>query len=69
MNSTIQGILQKAVDGGRITPEEGLTLLQEADLLSLGDAANKICAPHGIKPWVTQLKISNKLAARRGDTS
>ena len=43
MNSTIQGILQKAVDGARITPEEGLTLLQEADLLSLGDAANKIC--------------------------
>ena len=43
MNSTIQGILQKAVDGVRITPEEGLTLLQEADLLSLGDAANKIC--------------------------
>lgn len=27
----------------RITPAEGLQLLQEADLLSLGDAANKIC--------------------------
>ena len=43
MNSTIQGILQKAVEGVRITPAEGLQLLQEADLLSLGDAANKIC--------------------------
>jgi cyclic dehypoxanthinyl futalosine synthase len=43
LNSTIQGILQKAVDGVRITHEEGLTLLREADLLSLGDAANKIC--------------------------
>ena len=39
----IAELLQKAIDGKRITPEEGLYLLEKADLLSLGDAANKIC--------------------------
>lgn len=43
MNSTIQGILQKAVEGERISPKEGLTLLERGDLISLGDAANRIC--------------------------
>lgn len=39
----IAEILQKAIDGIRITPDEGLTLLQKGDLLSLGEAANKVC--------------------------
>ena len=39
----IAELLQKAIDGKRITPEEGLYLLEKADLLSLGDAANNIC--------------------------
>ena len=39
----IAELLQKAIDGKRITPEEGLLLLEKADILSLGDAANKIC--------------------------
>lgn len=36
-------LLQKAIDGKRITLEEGLFLLEKADILSMGDAANKIC--------------------------
>lgn len=43
MISMIAELLQKAVSGKRITPEEGLLLLEKADFLSLGDAANKIC--------------------------
>lgn len=39
----IAELLQKAIDGKRLTPEEGLYLLEKAELLSLGDAANKIC--------------------------
>lgn len=39
----IAELLQKAIDGKRITLEEGLFLLEKADLLSMGDAANKIC--------------------------
>lgn len=33
-------ILRKAIDGGRIDDDEALTLLREADLLELGQAAN-----------------------------
>jgi len=36
---SVQAILDKAVDGKRITPEEGLLLLEKADLNSLGRAA------------------------------
>jgi len=43
LNFTIAELLQKAINGKRITPEEGLLLLEKADFLSLGDAANKIC--------------------------
>ncbi|NDH06967.1 dehypoxanthine futalosine cyclase, partial [bacterium] len=41
--SMIAEILQKAIDGIRITPDEGLTLLQKGDLLTLGEVANKVC--------------------------
>lgn len=38
----IDDILQKAVDGGRLTPREGLRLLRDAPLLDLGIAANAV---------------------------
>lgn len=39
----IAELLQNAIDGKKITFEEGLYLLEKGDLLSIGDAANKIC--------------------------
>ena len=35
-------LLQKAVDGGRLTPDEGLALLQSHDLHALGRAADAV---------------------------
>ena len=35
-------ILQSAVDGGRITPEQAILLFEKADLVDLADAADKI---------------------------
>lgn len=35
-------ILRKAVDGGRLTPDEGLTLFEDASLTELGRAANAV---------------------------
>jgi len=40
--TTAESILEKAVNGGRVTPEEGVRLLGEADLVALGAAADKI---------------------------
>lgn len=39
---TIQSILDKAVAGERITPEEGLTLLRSNDLAAIGGAADAV---------------------------
>src|SRR5438045_8357386 len=38
----IHRILDKAVDGERLTPEEGLTLLQSHDLVAIGRAADAV---------------------------
>ncbi|MGV3605993.1 MAG: cyclic dehypoxanthinyl futalosine synthase [Planctomycetaceae bacterium] len=38
----IQRILDKAVDGGRLTPEEGLTLMKSHDLARIGRAADAV---------------------------
>jgi cyclic dehypoxanthinyl futalosine synthase len=40
----VQRILHKAVDGERLTPEEGLSLFQCKDLLALGRAADAVCS-------------------------
>jgi cyclic dehypoxanthinyl futalosine synthase len=40
----VQSILHKAIDGERLTPEEGLSLCQCRDLLALGRAADAVCA-------------------------
>jgi cyclic dehypoxanthinyl futalosine synthase len=42
LNPTIQRILSKAIDGGRLTPEEGLQLFETHDLHALGRAAHAI---------------------------
>lgn len=42
MSSKVKAILQKACEGGRITPDEGLILFEEGSLLELGQAAHQI---------------------------
>lgn len=43
MSSTVANILRKAIDGTRITPEEGLILLEKGKIHELGRAARAIC--------------------------
>ena len=43
MSSTVATILQRAVDGHRLTFDEGVALLEQADLLALGRAADAVC--------------------------
>jgi cyclic dehypoxanthinyl futalosine synthase len=42
LSTEITPTLEKAVAGGRLTPEEGLRLLESTDLLALGQAADAI---------------------------
>ncbi len=42
MSSAIAPLLDKAVDGGRLTPEEGLRLFESPDLVALGEAADAV---------------------------
>lgn len=42
MSSSIRAVLSKAVDGERLTPEEGLLLLEQGTLLELGRAADAV---------------------------
>ena len=44
--------MQKAVDGGRLTPDEGLALF-DADLLSVGRAADAVCRRLHPEPYRT----------------
>jgi cyclic dehypoxanthinyl futalosine synthase len=44
LDSTIARLLAKAVDGVRLTPDEGLTLLQSHDLAAIGRAADAVTA-------------------------
>src|SRR5215471_4292051 len=48
----VKRILQKAVDGERLTPDEGLALF-DADLLSLGRAADAVCRRLHPEPYRT----------------
>jgi cyclic dehypoxanthinyl futalosine synthase len=43
LNATVQGLLQKAVDGARLIPEEGCALFDCRDLMALGRAADAVC--------------------------
>ena len=42
LSSEISSLLEKAVAGERLTPEEGLALLQSHDLAAIGAAANAV---------------------------
>jgi cyclic dehypoxanthinyl futalosine synthase len=53
LNSTIPSVLQKAVDGQRLTPEEGLALFDCHDLAALGRAADAVCRRLHPEPYRT----------------
>lgn len=53
MSSTVAEILQAAVDGQRLTPEQGETLLRSADLLALGKAADQVSRRLHPEPYRT----------------
>jgi len=46
-------ILQKAIAGRRLTPEDGLRLLQSHDLAALGEAADAVCRRLHPEPYRT----------------
>ena len=53
MTSTTANVLQKAVDGDRLTPEEGLALFDCHDLPALGRAADAVCRRLHPEPYRT----------------
>jgi cyclic dehypoxanthinyl futalosine synthase len=53
LSSTVPSILQRAVDGHRLTPDEGVLLLREGDLLSLGRASDAVCRRLHPEPYRT----------------
>ncbi len=68
MSQAIETILQKAAEGGRLSPEEGLLALEKADLLSLGKAADQACRRVHPEPYRTynidrNINYSNVCAA------
>ena len=54
MSTTVTGILQKAVDGGRLTYDEGVTLIEQCrELPALGRAADAVCRRLHPEPYRT----------------
>src|SRR4051794_7642499 len=53
LSSTVAAVLQKAVDGSRISFDEGVTLMKDGDLLSLGKAADLVCKRLHPEPFRT----------------
>ncbi len=53
MTSTVTHILRKAVDGERLTPDEGLALFDCRDLVALGKAADAVCRRLHPEPFRT----------------
>ncbi|MDR3618706.1 MAG: cyclic dehypoxanthinyl futalosine synthase [Paludisphaera borealis] len=53
MSSTAPAILQRAVDGRRVTFDEGVALFREAGLIDLGRAADAICRRLHPEPFRT----------------
>ncbi len=53
MSSTAPAILQRAVDGQRLTFDEGVALFREAGLLDLGRAADAVCRKLHPEPYRT----------------
>ena len=68
MSSTVQEILQKAVNGQRISRDEGVTLMRSGSLHELGKAADAICRRLHPEPYRTynidrNINYSNVCAA------
>jgi cyclic dehypoxanthinyl futalosine synthase len=68
LSSTSAAILQAAVEGRRLSFEEGLTLMEAGDLLSLGRAADAVCRRLHPEPYRTynidrNINYSNVCAA------
>lgn len=68
MSSSIDPILRRAVDGGRITADDALTLHKEANLFQLGRAADAVCKRLHPEPFRTynidrNINYSNVCAA------
>jgi cyclic dehypoxanthinyl futalosine synthase len=53
VNATFQNLLQKAVDGGRLTQDEGCALFEGRDLTALGRAADAVCRRLHPEPFRT----------------
>jgi len=53
LSSTVPAILQHVVEGGRLSFEDGVTLLRSADLLALGRAADAVCKRLHPEPFRT----------------
>lgn len=53
MSAEVNRILEKAVAGGRLTPDEGLTLLESHDLVAIGTAANEVTRRLHPEPYRT----------------
>ncbi|MGE3819473.1 MAG: cyclic dehypoxanthinyl futalosine synthase [Isosphaeraceae bacterium] len=53
MSSTVVAISRRAVDGHRLTFDEGVTLLREGDLLTLGRAADEVSRRLHPEPYRT----------------
>ncbi len=53
MSSDVARILQRAVDGHRLTPDEGVALLRSHDLLAIGRAADAACRRLHPEPYRT----------------
>ncbi len=56
---TLEKIYSGIRSGNRMTREEGLFVLQNADLLDLGELANEIRFRKNPKPWVTWVSDTN----------
>ena len=56
---TLEYIYRKVREGDRISFEEGLFLLRNAELLDLGDLANEIRYQKNPKQWVTYVLDTN----------
>ena len=56
---TLEQIHRKIRDGNRISSEEGLFLLRNAELLDLGDLANEIRFRNNPDPHVTYIMDTN----------
>jgi cyclic dehypoxanthinyl futalosine synthase len=68
LSSTIAAILQRTIDGQRLRADDALKLLRDADLLSLGRAADAVCRRMHPEPYRTynidrNINYSNVCAA------